>query len=1205
MPNPSGSVRGALRTWRTRTRPESPSLWRRAAAVLTTLALAGGLAVVGAVAPASAHTGDLKANAVCNTTTGQYDVTYTLSLTQVDKNLTGTTKWRIGTTSFDGTPSSDKNMDRGPLTSTGNATITLGTQSLPGTTTTAPWVYAFTTWSDKFSKGSDGRVEGLKGDCVTDSKITYCHATSSEQNPYNSVTTSISSFVTSGHIDHKKDIWPAFSYKKNGNTVNVPAQGDQSLLQYADCVKPFDWNWEYAAPTCKVLTVVYPSNIPSGQANDVNVKVVADGKELTLNFHLDKGTWSGTKEFVFADHAKWPNPKSWTVTWVQVAGTNYHWTGSVTCGEKVIDVCHWDSAKSTYTKLSLAGSTFREGHDSHAKDIHPSYTYTTYPWWDVFKTSPSTATEPAQGDQSLLQYPDCTKPPTVIEIPAAPKAQDKCGTADDKVLEPAVTEGVTWEISKVVDGKATAVAKAKSGYTFAGGKTTSDPFTFTFTNEPCPIVIEIPAKPASQDKCGTADDKVLAPAAATGIVWDISPVVDGKATAIAKTTGVYTFAGGKTESAPFTFEFTDVPCPIVIEIPAKPASQDKCGTADDSVLAPVAATGIVWDISPVVDGKATAIAKTTGVYTFAGGQTESAPFAFYFTDEPCPIVIEIPAKPGAQDACGVANDKVLEPTAATGIVWDISAVVDGKATAIAKTTGVYTFAGGKTESAPFTFEFTDVPCPIVIEIPAKPASQDKCGTADDSVLAPVAATGIVWDISPVVDGKATAIAKTTGVYTFAGGQTESAPFAFYFTDEPCPIVIEIPAKPGAQDACGVANDKVLEPTAATGIVWDISAVVDGKATAVAKTTGVYVFPGGATTSETFTFDFTNVDCPPTVVTIDVVPTGSDTCGPDNGKLVLPLTEGKHYRFEQTGTEADGQIVVTAIAEKGYAFDEAQQTEWTFDYVNTACIDLSAAPKPTDVCGVDLDAIVLPEEVKFVSWTIDGDPRTGKATAIATTDKGHFFADGTTTKSFDFTFAGVECIQPTLDGSFATGKCIADAPWIFYDVELTDPDKQSTSNTVSLVLSDGTNTETIELGELVDGKLSGQHLWPGASVAADGVTPTGWPGWEQLADGTWQETDGNFAWTRSVTSATLVVNPEMSVELSYPPATPNCASGPTIVPTDDGDGDGGGDGESTTAGGGTGLASTGFAGTGIAIVAGIIVLAGAAFLVIARVRRKRA
>ena len=39
--------------------------------------------------------------------------------------------------------------------------------------------------------------------------------------------------------------------------------------------------------------------------------------------------------------------------------------------------------------------------------------------------------------------------------------------------------------------------------------------------------------------------------------------------------------------------------------------------------------------------------------------------------------------------------------------------------------------------------------------------------------------------------------------------------------------------------------------------------------------------------------------------------------------------------------------------------------------------------------------------------------------------------------------------------------------------------------------------------------------------------------------------------------------------------------------------------------GTGLASTGFAGTSIAIVAGIIVVAGVAFLVVARIRRKRA
>lgn len=51
---------------------------------------------------------------------------------------------------------------------------------------------------------------------------------------------------------------------------------------------------------------------------------------------------------------------------------------------------------------------------------------------------------------------------------------------------------------------------------------------------------------------------------------------------------------------------------------------------------------------------------------------------------------------------------------------------------------------------------------------------------------------------------------------------------------------------------------------------------------------------------------------------------------------------------------------------------------------------------------------------------------------------------------------------------------------------------------------------------------------------------------------------------------------------------------------------GGETPSTPAGGtGDGLADTGFAGTSIAIVAGIVVVAGVAFLVIARLRRKQA
>jgi LPXTG-motif cell wall-anchored protein len=136
---------------------------------------------------------------------------------------------------------------------------------------------------------------------------------------------------------------------------------------------------------------------------------------------------------------------------------------------------------------------------------------------------------------------------------------------------------------------------------------------------------------------------------------------------------------------------------------------------------------------------------------------------------------------------------------------------------------------------------------------------------------------------------------------------------------------------------------------------------------------------------------------------------------------------------------------------------------------------------------------------------------------------------------------------SLEGSVAVGECVADAPWIAYDVVLSGAEGDLTEQNASLVLTDGTNTETIELGALdEDGTLSGRALWPGASVAEDGVTPTGWPGWEQAEDGTWVETDENFAWTRGDLTATIVVNPDIEVELAYPVATPNCAAAPPSV-----------------------------------------------------------
>jgi hypothetical protein len=94
----------------------------------------------------------------------------------------------------------------------------------------------------------------------------------------------------------------------------------------------FDWNWKYADPTCDALTVDYPADLPSGQANDVNIRLETDHGQVTLNYHNDKGTWAGTTGFTYSQHKNWPaGVASYAVTWVQVGGTNWHWQGDLKC----------------------------------------------------------------------------------------------------------------------------------------------------------------------------------------------------------------------------------------------------------------------------------------------------------------------------------------------------------------------------------------------------------------------------------------------------------------------------------------------------------------------------------------------------------------------------------------------------------------------------------------------------------------------------------------------------------------------------------------------------------------------------------------------------------------------------------------------------------------------------------------------------------
>lgn len=151
----------------------------RLAALFTTLLMLVGIGGLAAAVPASAHTGDLNATAVCQDD-GTYLVTYKLTVSNT--SLTGSTMWRIGDTSFDGTPTSNNGMDRGPVATHGAGTYVLGTQVIPGNRTKANWAYAYTTWTDGYKKGSDGGDISLSGNCKPkDTPVTTQAPTSQDE----------------------------------------------------------------------------------------------------------------------------------------------------------------------------------------------------------------------------------------------------------------------------------------------------------------------------------------------------------------------------------------------------------------------------------------------------------------------------------------------------------------------------------------------------------------------------------------------------------------------------------------------------------------------------------------------------------------------------------------------------------------------------------------------------------------------------------------------------------------------------------------------------------------------------------------------------------------------------------------------------------------------------------------------------------------
>ncbi|MFF2273187.1 hypothetical protein ACFVTX_12975 [Agromyces sp. NPDC058136] len=468
----------------------------------------------------------------------------------------------------------------------------------------------------------------------------------------------------------------------------------------------------------------------------------------------------------------------------------------------------------------------------------------------------------------------------------------------------------------------------------------------------------------------------------------------------------------------------------------------------------------------------------------------------------------------------------------------------------------------------YSVSYTDLPGepePGKLPIPAEPAWVDECGTESDGYAKLTDSAEVVWTTSEIgEDGEQTVTATAQGGKVFTDGRTK-VEFSHVFTDEEC----ETPPLPQCAAFSKQHSTDLtkwdLSQTRATGhneIVANGLRIWTEGATSTDKAAGYFdtKFPlsGVGATSIADALDYT--------ATVGIEPglqlvIDADGDGTNDGILVGEAVYGENWWLSNSAAD----VVKAGAPNTGGGYGSewfGTAAEWVEAFPDAIVESIGYSLGS----GVHGDGVITKISLGCVEYTFGLKPR--------------------------------ESVDPSLDGTIAAGICIADAPWIFFHVVLDDPEGIVESRTVSLVLSDGEHTETIELGELdEDGVLEDQVLWPGADIDDEG-NATAWPGWKQEADGTWVETDGNFAWTRALTSAKFVVNPEVEVELAYPPATPDCIAAPPAPP--------GGETPSTPAGGtGDGLADTGFAGAPPAIVAGAVVVAGVGFLVIARLRRKQA
>lgn len=122
---------------------------------------------------------------------------------------------------------------------------------------------------------------------------------------------------------------------------------------------------------------------------------------------------------------------------------------------------------------------------------------------------------------------------------------------------------------------------------------------------------------------------------------------------------------------------------------------------------------------------------------------------------------------------------------------------------------------------------------------------------------------------------------------------------------------------------------------------------------------------------------------------------------------------------------------------------------------------------------------------------------------------------------------------TLNVQILTPICDNEVPKLQYKVVA-----QGTPNTTVTITWINPSGPDVVYADL---PLQGTVNWPGAVQDSTG-RGIDWPGWTQLADGSWVEGD-EFDWVRPSVDVNFEVNPEDTVSVGYPPSSPNCNTNP--------------------------------------------------------------